>query len=253
MTKPRALWVFAHPATDSLNRSLATDGITTLSATHDVTLVDLYADGWDPVLRDAGHENGGTLGERLRNRQLEGNQPADVAAQQALLRDVDLLVVQFPLWWYSLPAILKGWIDRVFANGFAFGIKDEHGTTLKYGDGNLQGKRALAIVTAGDRPTAFNATGINGHIEWLLFPLLHGTFWYTGMSPLHPHLIAGADRPGWDNFTEQRSRLADRLAHISTEEPIRYRPLSSGDYDANRTLIPNAGAPSLDIHRTPTP
>lgn len=252
MAKPRALWVFAHPAHDSLNRSLAADGIETLSKEYDVTLVDLYAEKWNPVLHDNQASPGNTFGSRLRSQQVDDELPLDVARQQGLVEDASLLVVQFPLWWYGLPAILKGWFDRVFANGFAFGIKDAIGNTLKYGDGNLSGKRALAIVTAGDRPSSFTAAGINGHIDWLLFPLLHGTFFYTGMRPLRPHLIAGVDRPRWDELPNERDRLRARIVSITAEEPMRYRTLDSGDYDANGTLASDGRPFSLDSHRADT-
>ncbi|NYY80640.1 hypothetical protein DMH27_17980 [Raoultella planticola] len=58
---------------------------------------------------------------------------------------------QFPLWWFSMPAIMKGWIDRVYAYGFAYGVgehSDRHWGD-RYGEGTLAGKRAMLIVTTG--------------------------------------------------------------------------------------------------------
>ncbi|WP_304503179.1 NAD(P)H-dependent oxidoreductase [Alicyclobacillus sp. SO9] len=65
----------------------------------------------------------------------------------------DALILQFPLWWFGMPAILKGWIDRVFAYGLAYGYRGE-GNRYRYGDGGLSGKRAILSVTVGDRITA---------------------------------------------------------------------------------------------------
>jgi NAD(P)H dehydrogenase (quinone) len=63
----------------------------------------------------------------------------------------DALILQFPLWWFAMPAILKGWVDRVFAYGFAYGV-GEHSDRRwgdRYGEGTLAGKPAMPIVTAG--------------------------------------------------------------------------------------------------------
>ncbi|HEY9315007.1 NAD(P)H-dependent oxidoreductase [Williamsia sp.] len=220
----KVLWVHGHPRGGSLNHQLVQAGSETLGHVADLTVVDLHAVGWNPV---------------LSVDELAGVTPDDVAEQQQLVRDADLLVVQFPMWWHSMPAIVKGWFDRVFAKGFAFGIKDPRtGRTLKMGDGGLVGRRALTIVTAGDRPSSFAARGINGDVDLLLFGLLHGTFWYSGIAPLEPHLIAGTDQPGWDGAETEISRLAGRLRGVFGEPPIPYRTLASGDYGADRILDP---------------
>jgi NAD(P)H dehydrogenase (quinone) len=237
----RVLWVYAHPARRSLNAELFQAGTDALASTHTVTTSDLYAQDWDPRLsqRDiaATPDNGQTFGELTRDAYLAGDLPPDVRAEQKKLAEADLLVFQFPLWWYGMPAILKGWFDRVFVNGFAFGVRDpETGRTLKYGEGGLSGRRALVITTAGDRGSSFMTRGLSGDIESLLFPLLHGTFWYTGMEPLHPHLVSGTDRPGWTGYADEVHRLTTRLKTITDEDPIPYRRMRDGDYDADRVL-----------------
>lgn len=81
-------------------------------------------------------------------------------AEQDKLRDAELVVFQFPLWWYGPPAILKGWFDRVLVSGYAFGLVDPAtGRVRKFGDGGPAGRRALAVVTAGDRPGALGERG----------------------------------------------------------------------------------------------
>ncbi|SDS96034.1 NAD(P)H-dependent oxidoreductase [Microlunatus soli] len=208
-----ALWVLAHPERDSLNAALRDAGVAALrSQGWQVTESDLYAMGWEPTLVRPGG--------------------ADVAAEQAKLLVADLVVLQFPLWWYGQPAILKGWIDRVFESGFGYDVVDpQTGRVRKYGDGLLTGKRALAVVTAGDRPGSLQPRGISGSIEDVLWPLLHGTFWYTGMLPLHPELITKARDLDVGQFTALRDRLVDRLAGVQSEVPIGYLPLDDDHYD----------------------
>jgi NAD(P)H dehydrogenase (quinone) len=238
------LLVTAHPLSASLTAALASVARDALvRAGHTVLESHLYEMGWDAVLREEQFAGpvGGTesIGDRSASAYRSGTLPSDVVAEQEKLGRADLVIFHFPLWWYGMPAIMKGWFDRVFVKGYAFGVKDPSGRTRKYGDGGLAGKRALIVVNAGDRPTAFDSRGLNGEASELFFPITHGIFWYTGMQPLEPHLVAGADRLGWDGFEGEAARLRDRLAHLGDEPGIEYRTLDSGDYDGHRVLRPD--------------
>lgn len=229
------LWVLAHPRPDSLNGRLRDSGTAQLRATGwEVAESDLYAMDWDSTLVDEGG--------------------ADVEAEQAKLLAADLVVLQFPLWWYGPPAILKGWIDRVFQAGFGYDIVDTvTGRARKYGDGLLAGKRALTVVTAGDRPASLQPRGISGSITDVLWPLLHGTYWYTGMLPLRPQLITGTGDFGVDEVVAQEQQLVDRLAGVMTEEPIGYLPMDDDHYDHAIKLHDHIapGDHSTAAHRDP--
>lgn len=228
----RALWVLAHPRNESLNHHLSRVGVDTLrDEGWAVDHLDLYAERFDPVLVDEGG--------------------ADVAAHQARLREADLLVLQFPLWWYGTPAILKGWIDRVFEAGFAYDVLDPvTGRARKYGDGGLAGKRALAVVTAGDRPGSLQSRGISGSIEDVLWPLLHGTFWYTGMAALRPHLVTRARDVDATRMPELEKELVVRLRGMGDEEPLPYLPMTDEHYDHSIALLPHVapGRTGNDAH-----
>jgi NAD(P)H dehydrogenase (quinone) len=216
-----ALWVLAHPSADSLNSHLRDLGTATLrDRGWHVEESDLYRDGWNPILVDEGG--------------------CDVEAEQAKLCRADLLVVQFPLWWYGMPAILKGWIDRVFESRFAFDVTDPTtGRSRKYGDGGLVGRRALAVVTAGDRPGSLEPRGISGSIEDVLWPLLHGTFWYTGMKALRPHLIPQARGVASARLLDIEDDLAHRLQQVIDESPLPYLPMDDAHYDHAIRLLPH--------------
>ncbi|MEH3156071.1 MAG: NAD(P)H-dependent oxidoreductase [Gordonia paraffinivorans] len=237
---PAVLWLYAHPDHASLNAAIR-DGV--LSAVRDdgwtVAVDDLHRERWNPVLSDADMvaAAGPTLSERQRAATQAGALPAEVRRRQEMVIAADLIVVQFPLWWYGMPAILKGWFDRVFTNGFAFGIRDHDGHVRKYGDGNLAGRRLLPVVTAGDRATALGERGISGPIDDILWPLLHGTAHYTGMGALRTHLIAEADRMDEGVLRGEVTRLTTRLRASPTEEPIAYRALRGGDYCRDHSLM----------------
>ncbi|MCW4352206.1 NAD(P)H-dependent oxidoreductase [Hoyosella sp. YIM 151337] len=253
----RVHWIYAHPSAESLNARLHLAGTAHLRQSgHDVVTSDLYAMDWNPVFsqNDFGEHrrDNATVSEQSHRAFRSGSIAGDIALEQGKIAWADTVVLQFPLWWYGMPAIMKGWFDRVFVKGFAFGVKDPaSGRTLKYGEGGLQGKRALIVVTAGDRATSFGARGINGDIESLLWPILHGTFWYTGIAPLRPHLIPAVDTPSWAGAGQDERCLLARLSTMTDEQPIPYRALRSGDYDADRTLAPTIlpGQQGLGVHK----
>lgn len=111
----QALVVLAHPLSDSLCAHLAHEAIDALrSRGATVDVLDLYAEDFQPALTPA---------ERRLHYKTPEPGPEVVALQQRLAT-ADMLVLVFPTWWFSMPAMLKGWFDRVWAPKFAF----EHGT-----------------------------------------------------------------------------------------------------------------------------
>ena len=254
----RILWIFAHPESLSLSGALRDDGLRALDRLgHEHRSSDMYAMKWKPTV-DADdfsrHEPDEPLVVTAASRHAHrtGTLSADIRAEQAKLDWADAVVLQFPLWWYGMPAILKGWFDRVFVKGFAYGVTDpaDRRRTLRYGEGRLTGKRGLVVVTAGSPRPALGPRGINGQIDQVLFPLLHGTLWYTGMSVLSPHVVHGADRIGTAEYDVAAARLRDRLVSLEHEEPIPYRFQNGGDYDDDLVLRADVapGATGLAAH-----
>ena len=252
--RPTTHWVYAHPQSGSLNRQLFEAGVEALTPRYDVQTSDLYAQGFDPLLaqRDIGGREGNIV-DLMGDVHESGLVPDDVRVEQRKLEAAELLVFQFPLWWYGAPAILKGWFDRVFTNGFAYGGVDaETGLPLRYGEGGLKGKRALIIVTAGEDARSIGPRGVSGDIDALLFPITHGTLWYTGIESLDLHVVHDADTLDAAAVASERDRLTTRLAGIHDEVPSRpYRALRDGEYRGTRALRADIlpGRTDLDIHR----
>lgn len=251
------LWVFAHPEATSLNASLRDDGVAALEdAGHRVRMSDLYAMKWKAAVDrdDFTHveEEPITITRESQTAFESGTLRADIAAEQDKLRWADTLVLQFPLWWYGVPAILKGWIDRVFVKGFAYGVRDpaHPGRTLRYGQGRLEGKRALVITSAGSPQPALGPRGINGEHDLVLFPLLHGTLWYVGMSVLPPVVIHQADRVDQAKYAVDAAHVRERVLTIEHTPPLPYRRQNGGDYDQDLVLRPDlaAGRTGLGVH-----
>ncbi|GAB3180228.1 NAD(P)H-dependent oxidoreductase [Nesterenkonia halophila] len=253
------LWVSAHPEPDSLTGSLRRHGMEVLRRRgHTVLESDLHAMAWDPVVRAETLDTRPAprpvqITRQGRSAQLAGTQPPDVAAEQQKLRGADALVVQFPLWWYGMPAILKGWFDRVFVSGFAFGTDPDTGRRLRFEQGPFRGTRALAAITLGDRAASIGPRGKSGELEELLFGLLHGTFAYTGMDALRPWALPSADFTDEDSWPEAAGSLARRLEGLFAEEPLPYREQFTGDYTEEWALReeirPGQTGLSVHLHR----
>jgi NAD(P)H dehydrogenase (quinone) len=256
MSTKKILVVSAHPEPRSLTGALTSFAIEHLRAAgHEVRVSDLYAMKWKSTV-DADdvpdHAGDGPLDVLAAHEHatLAGRLTSDVAAEQEKLRWSDAVVLQFPMWWFSFPAILKGWVDRVFTNGFA------HGPAVPppYTEGAaLGGRRALLSVTIGGRASAFTDRGVHGALADLLFPIQHGVLWFTGLAPLEPFAVYGTvDLPA-EEYAAARREYGRRLDGLFTDEPVPFRSLV-GDYDRDMRLLPGAEAPGttgLDLHRRP--
>ena len=158
------LIVTCHPEPQSLNHALTRHAVTTLAgAGHRVVESDLYAMRWKAVVDgdDFPAEPPGTRlspGSASRRATEGGSLTSDVAAEQAKLLAADAVIFQFPLWWFGLPAMLKGWFDRVFSNGFAYGLTAPGARySTRYGEGRLAGRRAMLSLTTGGLAPHFSA------------------------------------------------------------------------------------------------
>jgi NAD(P)H dehydrogenase (quinone) len=245
------LIVYAHPEPLSLNGAIKNFTVERLQAAgHTVQVSDLYAMKWKPAL-DADDSLDGAATERFvaaqdSKRAFEaGRQSADIALEQQKLLWADTVILQFPLWWFSMPAILKGWVERVYAYGFAYGV-GEHSDRRwgeRYGEGSLAGKRAMLIVTAGGWESHYSARGINGPIDDILFPIQHGILYYPGFDVLPPFVAYRTGRVDEARFDTIREELGRRLDALSSTAPIAFRPQNAGDYDIPQLTLRDDVAP----------
>lgn len=233
------LLVHAHPEARSLNGTLARFMREHLEAAgRTVQVSDLHAMRWKATLDadDFPARDRATPFRPAGDSQqayASGQQTRDVAAEQAKLLWADTVILQFPMWWFSMPAILKGWVDRVYAYGFAYGV-GEHSERRwgdRYGEGTLAGKRAMLVVTAGGWASHYAPRGINGPIDDLLFPIQHGILYYPGFTVLPPFVVYRSDRMDAARLAQVQAELAARLDTLATVAPVPFRPQNAGDYD----------------------
>ncbi|MGE0566819.1 MAG: NAD(P)H-dependent oxidoreductase [Bacteroidia bacterium] len=125
----------------------------------------------------------------------------ELVTEMNKLEKSDIIIFNFPLWWFGLPAILKGWVDRVFAMGKVYGA----GKGV-YDSGVYKNKIAFACITTGGPEVAYGETGKNGDLSKILFPIHHGMFYFTGMTVLEPFISFSPARQTEDHLKSELER-----------------------------------------------
>jgi len=236
----RVFIVHAHPEPNSFNGALTREARAALvAAGHEVVVSDLCAMGFDPV---SDRRNFTTVKDSAVFRQQaeeafaaeqDGFVP-EIQAEQDKLFWCDALILQFPLWWFGLPAILKGWVDRVFAAGGRI-----YGNGKWYDRGVFAGKRAMCSVTIGGPPTMYAAHGLNGPIEAILFPIHHGMLYFTGFAVIEPFLVHGPARITHDERIAHLARYRARVLGLAGAPIIAYPKLDDHDEHYVRKTPPD--------------
>lgn len=161
------LIVVAHPSTTSLTHSVAdtiADELSNSGAAQTVDVLDLYAEGFNPLFSEE---------DMVAYRQA-GTPPADVVAQQKRIEAAKSLVLVFPVHWWGMPAMLKGWVDRVFTNGWAFEWSPALGMRKK-----LDGLKVHVFCMGGAQPSTYSLHGYEASIKKTV---AEGLFGYVGAS-----------------------------------------------------------------------
>ncbi len=168
------LIVVAHPEAGSLSHGVAKAigrGITGMDPCHSVEIADLAAEGFDPRFTPAD----------LTVHRAQAAPPADVAAEQARIDRADALVLVYPVYWWSMPALMKGWIDRVFSNGWAFDFGLDTGLTKK-----LRHLRVHLVAVAGADMRTYARHGYFGAMKTQID---HGIFDYCGAKVMASEIL----------------------------------------------------------------
>jgi len=181
----KVLIVFSHPRRQSFCGAVLDSFVGGLEeAGHDREIADLHHEGFDPRMPEADEPDWNDPGKRYSDA---------VLAEQARIARNEAMVLIFPVWWWSLPAMLKGWIDRVWNNGWAYGAR------------KLPHCRALLIGTASGSAASYKR---DRYDEAMQAQLVVGTMNYCG--------IADASLKLYFDITDSAESRADCLASVRT-------------------------------------
>ena len=237
--------VLAHPENKSFNGRLAKISQSKLTATgYEVTFSDLYADGFDPCEGPSHYQKFSNSDQFHAQTEQRFNAehdttPQDVAIERDRLLQADVLVIHFPLWWFGMPAILKGWIDRVFVYGSVYR------SSVRYDKGICTGKKMLACITTGASQDSCSFNGREGDSKLHAWPLLF-PFRYIGFDVLQPAIFHGVGgvasmekhEDGFSDLDRYIDQWKNTLDNIESRNLIPFN--RDSDFDDSKRLKTNA-------------
>lgn len=241
----RALIVLAHPESRSFNAQMKDVAIAALTSQgYNVEVSDLYAMGFDPL--EGPHHYRSPLDPEWFKAQSEQRHAyetnavsPDVQAEIDKLERAQIVIFQYPMWWFSMPAILKGWLDRVLIYG---GLYTSH---VRYDRGHFRGRRAMVSITTGAPESTHQYNGRNGDADLLLWPM-NFTLYYMGYTVL-PHFVASGIEGGIQysdpgtiatRLQGHKDAWRERLLQLEQTEPLKFNGWE--DWDEFGRLRPGA-------------
>lgn len=227
----RVLIVHAHPEAQSFCTAMCHQAVQSLQTQGaEVRVSNLYAMQWNPVASADDFlqpHDPDYLVYALEQRHASKTETLapDIRAELEKLLWCDLLILNFPLYWFSVPAMLKGWIDRVLVSGICYGGK------RFYDQGGLAGKKALLSLSLGGQVHMFGEGAIHGPLEDMLRPLLRGTLAYVGLTVLAPfvawHVPYISNQQRQDFLSSYGLRLD--LGQLNAEKALEFPRLAEFD------------------------
>jgi len=212
--------VYWHPEPQSFNNAMFKTAIEIFeNQGHEVKTSDLHAMNFDPV---SSRKNFKTVNDdtylKLQLEELHAtrtNTFADEIENEIQKMEwCDLMIWQFPIWWLGLPAVFKGWVDRVYPLGRCY----SHSKSFE--NGVFKGKKAMVSVTTGGSADAYKSGGMMGDILSLLKPMHYGMMRFVGYSVLSPHLVYAPVRMSDEEREQELIKYKDRLGNIEQEVPL---------------------------------
>jgi NAD(P)H dehydrogenase (quinone) len=197
-----ALIVTAHPEPQSLTHSVAAhigQGVSQSGPGNSFEIADLTAEGFDPRFTAAD----------LAVHRKQAPPRADVAAEQARIDRADALVLVYPVYWWSMPGLLKGWIDRVFANGWAYDESPETKLVKK-----LHRLRVHLVGLGGADTRTYTR---HGYFDAMKTQIDHGIFDYCGACVVTSKLMLDSQAPDQTMHLDAARAIGRNLFNASEQ------------------------------------
>ncbi|OCB76958.1 NAD(P)H dehydrogenase [Flavobacterium piscis] len=195
------LIVYAHPNSGSLNHFFKQTVLESLQESgEEIAVRDLNEINFNPVL---------SLDDM--NGQRMGTVADDVKTEQDFITWADRIIFIYPIWWTGMPAIMKGYIDRVFSYGFAY--RYDQGVQK----GLLTGKKTIIINSHGKSNAEYEAMGMD---KALILTSDTGIFTYSGLEIQQHFYFDKADRASADNISDWESQIQTIFKFIGKESVL---------------------------------
>ncbi|MBZ7398629.1 NAD(P)H-dependent oxidoreductase [Klebsiella grimontii] len=191
-----ALIVVSHPLNTSLTHSVAAaiaQGVAESGSHHSAEIADLTREGFSPVFAEPD----------IASFRQTGATPSDAIAEQARIDNADALVLVFPIYWWSMPGLLKGWIDRVFSNGWAY---------EETADGNVVkklGRLRVHLVALG--AASQQTYDKQGFTDAFNAQIVHGIFDYCGATVASSQMLLLPDLQTAEAHLEAGRQLGRKM------------------------------------------
>jgi NAD(P)H dehydrogenase (quinone) len=220
----KILIVSAHDDTKSYVAALHNTALGIFERTQDNVMVsDLYAQQFNPVasiidFKTSSGTHANYMFEQQRAVNTGSGFSPDLQAEMDKVAKADIIIIHFPLWWGSPPAILKGWFERVFAMGFAWN------SNSRYSKGLLKGKKILLTVSVGDPESYYSAEGMHrATVEQHLYSLTHNTLAFCGLDVFKPYVVSNVTAADQDELEAKIEAYRLLLQSIQTYDSYIYK------------------------------
>ncbi|XP_036442793.1 ribosyldihydronicotinamide dehydrogenase [quinone]-like [Colossoma macropomum] len=223
MAPKTVLIVYAHHSPSSFNAAAKDVAVQTLTAQGCKVIVsDLYAMNFHAIATAADIKGKLKSPEHFLYAEetfiayKEDRLSDDIKEEHRKVAQADLIIFQFPLYWFSYPAIMKGWMERVLTRGFAYTLQNT------YDNGLCKDKKAVLSFTTGAPETKFQPDGINGDVNVLLWPLQNGVLHFCGFQVLAPQIFWGPARASPSERKAMLETWQARLKGVLEERPLSF-------------------------------
>lgn len=209
------LVVYCHHEPKSYTSALKDAALEALKAAgHAVVLSDLYAMKFNPVASaaDITDKTPDDYIQYMLEQQRASSAGVfsdDIKIEIEKVKSADFILFISPIWWFSVPAMLKGWFDRVFATGSTW----DFGKI--YEKGLLRGKKAMMVAVPGGPAELYQKDGAHhATLLEILHPILWGTLRFCGLEVLEPFVVHSPFQIGDDIRKQRIEELKEKLGRL---------------------------------------
>ncbi|XP_030642692.1 NAD(P)H dehydrogenase [quinone] 1-like [Chanos chanos] len=247
MATKNVLIVFAHQSATSFCAAAKDVAVEVLKGQGcNVVVSDLYAMKFkavanqEDIVGELKNPQNFRYAEEMMLAWQDGRLSPDIVEEQKKVTEADLIILHFPMYWFSFPGVLKGWVDRVLTLGFA------HTCEKRYSQGIFRDKRIMLSFTTGSCESMFSCNGVNGDMNVTLWPIQNGILHYCGFQVLGPQIFWAPPSISPEERESMLSAWRTRLQGLLSEPALTFPLLECFDPGMGFKLKPEVHEKHVD-------